>query len=48
MDPKLTIFFVLISGIIALSHLDRDDLARRRRQLANQNWRRFVPGRRNS
>ncbi|HTT47674.1 MAG TPA: hypothetical protein VMG39_06660 [Pseudolabrys sp.] len=48
MDPKLGILFVLISSIIALSHLDDDNLARMRRQLVNRRWREFVPGRRKS
>ena len=46
MDPKLTILFVLISSIVALSHLDYDSLARMRRQFVNRRWREFVPGRR--
>jgi hypothetical protein len=48
MDPKLAILFVLISGIIALSRLDEDSLARMRRRLVDRNWRKFVQGRRNS
>jgi hypothetical protein len=48
MDPKLTILFVLISSIVALSHLDDDSLARMRRQFVNRRWREFVPGRRKS
>ena len=46
MDPKLTLLFLLISGIIALSHLDDENLARVRRQLIIRRWREFVPGRR--
>jgi hypothetical protein len=48
MDPKLTILFVLIGGIIGLSHLNDDNLARMRRQLVIRRWREFVPGRRKS
>jgi hypothetical protein len=48
MDPKLTILFVLISSIVALSHLDDDGLARMRRQFVNRRWREFVPGWRKS
>jgi hypothetical protein len=38
MDPKLTILFVLIGTIVALSHLGAGGFARLRR------WRQFVPG----
>jgi len=48
MDPKLAILFVLISSIIALSHLSDDNLARMRRQFVSRRWREIVPGRRKS
>ena len=48
MDPKLAILFLLISSIIALSHLDDDNLARMRRQFVSRRWREFVPGWRKS
>jgi hypothetical protein len=46
MDPKLTILFLLIGSVIVLSHLSDEKLGRMRRQLANRNWREFVPRRR--
>ncbi len=46
MDPKLTILFLLIGVVIALSNLTDDRLARLRRQFASRRWREFVPGRR--
>jgi hypothetical protein len=46
MDPKLTILFLLIGTVIALSNLTDERLARMRRQLAARRWREFVPGRR--
>ena len=48
MDPKLTILFLLIGGIIGLSHLDDESLTRMRRQFVARHWRDFVPGRRKS
>ncbi len=48
MDPKLTILFLLIGGIIGLSHLDDESLTRMRRQFVARRWRDFVPGRRKS
>jgi len=42
MDPKLAILFVLISAIIALSHLNDGTLRRMRRQLITGQWREFV------
>jgi hypothetical protein len=48
MDPKLTIFFLLISSVIGLSHLTDDALERMRRQLVIRRWREFMPGRRKS
>ena len=35
MDSKLTILFLLIGGIIGLSHLDDESLARMRRQFVD-------------
>ncbi|MCF8478622.1 MAG: hypothetical protein K9G60_16465 [Pseudolabrys sp.] len=46
MDPKLTILFLLIGSIIALSHLDESALNRTRRLFAVRKWRGLVPGRR--
>ena len=46
MDPQLTILFLLIGVVIALSNLTDDRLARLRRQFASRRWREFVPGRR--
>ncbi len=48
MDPKLAILFLLISGIVALSHLNEESLQRMRRQLVARHWRQFVPGQRKS
>jgi hypothetical protein len=42
MDPKLTLLFVLIGAVVALSHLTDDNLTRMRRQLADRRWRNFV------
>jgi hypothetical protein len=39
MDPKLTILFLLIGVVIALSNLTDDRLARLRRQIASGRWR---------
>lgn len=43
MDAKLSLLFVLIGAVVALSNLDDDTLARVRRFLR---WRGFVPMRR--
>lgn len=44
MDPKLTILFILIGGILALSHVDIEQrIVRVRRQRAIKRWRQFVP-----
>jgi len=48
MDPKLTILFLLIGGIVALSHLNEENTQRVRRQLLARRWRNFVPGQRKS
>jgi hypothetical protein len=48
MDPKLTILFLLIGGIVALSHLNEENMHRVRRQLLARRWRHFVPGQRKS
>ncbi len=48
MDPKLAILFLLISGVIGLSHLNDENLDRMRRQLVIRRWREFMPGRRKS
>ena len=46
MDTKLTVLFMLIGSIIALSHLADGTFGRVRRQLLVRNWRHLVPGRR--
>ena len=46
MDPKITILFVLIGVIIALSHLNEERLHRFWRQFAGRGWRDFMPVRR--
>lgn len=46
MDPKLTVFFLLIGCVIGLSHLNEETMGRMRRQLVNVNWRGLVPLRR--
>ncbi len=48
MDPKLTMFFLLIGVIIGLSHLSDSTMRRMKRQLAVWRWRGIVPGRRKS
>lgn len=48
MDPKLTIFFLLIAVVIGLSHLGEENLGRMRRQFVSGRWREFMPGRRRS
>ena len=48
MDPKLTILFVLIGTIIAVSHFSEGKLDRMRQQLGAGRWREFMPGRRRS
>jgi hypothetical protein len=48
MDPKLTILFLLIGAVIALSHLSDENLGRMRRQIVGRRWREFVPLRRKS
>jgi hypothetical protein len=45
MDPKLTILFLLIGAVIALSHLGDGSFGRVRRQIAVRRWRSLVPGR---
>ena len=44
MDPKLTILFVLIGTIVALSHAGQGGFSRLRRAKATRRWRQFVPG----
>jgi hypothetical protein len=48
MDPKLTILFLLIGTVIALSHFGEGKLDRVRRQLVSLRWREFMPGWRRS
>lgn len=38
MDPKLTIFFLLIGTIIGLSHYDDGNVVESKRQLDGRNW----------
>ena len=42
MDPKLTLLFLLIGVIVALSNLSDERLARMGRQLIDRRWRKFV------
>ena len=42
MDPKLTLLFMLIGVVVALSHLTDENLARVRRQFIDRRWRHFV------
>ena len=44
MDPKITLLFMLIGSVIGLSRLSDVNLDRVRRQLADRQWREFVPG----
>ena len=46
MDPKITLLFMLIGSVIGLSRLGDVNLDRVRRQLADRQWREFVPKRR--
>jgi len=48
MDPKLTMVFLLIGAVIALSNLDDETLDRLKSLLDRRAWRGFVPGRRKS
>ncbi|HWE77834.1 MAG TPA: hypothetical protein VG270_04845 [Pseudolabrys sp.] len=43
MGPKLTILFVLIGTIIALSHAGQGSFDRMRRARVARRWRQFVP-----
>jgi hypothetical protein len=42
MDPKLTLLFLLIGVIVALSNLSDGSLTRMRRQLIDRRWRKIV------
>jgi hypothetical protein len=46
MDPKLTLLFMFIGAVIALSNLGDGNLARVRRRIAARRWRELMPGRR--
>jgi hypothetical protein len=46
MDPKLTILFLLISSVIALSHVNEAALGRMWRNLSSEGLRNMMPGRR--
>jgi len=43
MDPKLTMFFLLIGGIIGLSHFSRETLTKMKSEFDGQRWRDIVP-----
>ncbi|HXD46093.1 MAG TPA: hypothetical protein VN655_13260 [Pseudolabrys sp.] len=42
MDPKLTLLFVLIGAIVALSHLGRESAQEPRRSLVSRRWRQIL------
>ena len=42
MDPKLTLLFMLIAVVVALSHLTEETVMRVRRRLNDRQWRHFV------
>jgi hypothetical protein len=42
MDPKLTLLFVLIGAIIALSHLGREGAREPRRSLVSRRFRQML------
>lgn len=44
MDLKLTILFMLIGTIVALSHAGQGGFDRMRRARVTRRWRQFVPG----
>jgi hypothetical protein len=46
MDPKLTILFMFIGAVIALSNLGDENLGRVRWRIAARRWRELMPGRR--
>jgi hypothetical protein len=46
MDPKLTLLFVLIGSIIALSNINDGTFSRIGRQLFARNWRSLMARRR--
>ncbi|MGC1465457.1 MAG: hypothetical protein WA792_06965 [Pseudolabrys sp.] len=48
MDPKLTLVFLLVGAVIALSNLDDATLDRVKDRFDRLSWRGFVPGRRKS
>ncbi|HET7848229.1 MAG TPA: hypothetical protein VFL51_04105 [Pseudolabrys sp.] len=48
MDAKLTMMFLLIGAVIALSKANDDSIARLRSRFARPHWRELVPGRRKS
>jgi|PersoiStandDraft_1058852.scaffolds.fasta_scaffold04865_3 hypothetical protein len=43
MDPKLTMFFLLVGTIIGLSHLSRENLTKMKREFDGRRWRDIVP-----
>jgi hypothetical protein len=46
MDPKIALLFILIGGVIGLSHLNDESLGRLWRRLVARRWREFIPKRR--
>jgi len=46
MDPKLTILFIFIGTVIALSNLGDENFGRFRRQFVGRRWRELTLGRR--
>ena len=46
MDPKLTILFIFIGAVIALSNLGDEPFGRLRQQFAARRWRELMLGRR--
>ena len=43
MDPKLTVLFLLIGTIIGLSHLNYEDVTKKKRGFDGQGWRDLIP-----
>jgi hypothetical protein len=46
MEPKITLFFLLIGSVIGLSHLNDEVVSRMWRQLGGGRWREILPRRR--
>jgi hypothetical protein len=43
MDPKLAMLFMLFGSIIGLSYLSSDNVARMKRRMSEQRWRKTEP-----